>query len=132
MQIHVQAVSPFEAAPEFSQCIDPDGRDTPDEMARAGKCFKVSASGCAVFMSIGSQAGQMWCFAAAARQGSRGMADVALHFLEHAARVTGHATAGFQTARMGLVRRAQRRGWEIVKHIGRDWKTVGWVLEKKV
>lgn len=123
----LQAVSREQAARAFMACagLNPSGYETPDSMAARGANFELTTDHGSAVYGVRRDGETLWCIAAAG-QGS-GMARAGLDYLERQARANRCTRVGFQTVRRGLVRIAEKQGFEVVRQVG-----AGFVLEKKV
>lgn len=105
-------------APSFSCKTDSSGKYTLDEVAGQGQCFKVTDATGAIVAAYILRDEWPECFvlAAAGRAGVDLTAVLNLCMDENAQRF---ATIAFQTERRGLVKKAQRHGYEIAGYIMR-------------
>lgn len=88
----------------------------PEQLAEGGECFRLTtASGEGVFVL--SRAGDVLWIAGAGSCGGEGLTEAGLAAIERAARGQGCSAVGFQTVRRGLVRRAERAGYEVVGYL---------------
>lgn len=119
----VQAISRDQAAKAFTTrpVPDPRGISTPESLADAGTALEVVADGGSMVCVIRREGDRLW-IQAAAGAAVQNLTELGLELAEETARQAGLAKVGFQTARPGLVRSAQQRGYQVV----------GWILEKEV
>lgn len=123
----LQAVSRDDAARAFGACValNPSGHESAQSMAARSANFVYSTETGRVVYGVMRNGETLWCVAAAG-QGS-GMARAGLDYLERQARANRCSRVGFQTVRRGLVRIAEKQGFEVVRQVG-----TGFVLEKRV
>lgn len=89
------------------------GFHTAEQLAEGGECFRLTtADGSGVFVL--SRAGDVLWIDGAGSCGGQGLTEAGLEVIERAARGQGCSAVGFQTMRRGLVRRAERAGFEVV------------------
>lgn len=101
---------------------DPRGIVTAESLhqsAQRGHCFSVNhASGAQAVYIIAVENGQAWVTACRGEGGAVDFTKTLLPAIEHQAQ--GLAAVAFQTARPGLVRKAQAMGYQVT----------GWILKK--
>ena len=124
---NLQAVSQEQAARAFAVCVslNPSGHETAESMAARGSNFQLTTGRGAGIYGVRRDGETLWCIAAAG-QGA-GLASAGLQCLERQARANRCNKVGFQTMRRGLVRIAEKQGYEVVRQVG-----AGFVLEKRV
>ena len=112
-----------EAAHAFSvtPVPDPQGTSTPETLAAAGQAFELSAAGGSAVFVVTKKGAQLW-IEAAAGHAADDLTAVGLELIEEMARQAGCTEVGFQTARPGLVKKANQRGYQVA----------GWILKKAV
>ena len=120
--LNIRAISPAEAMQRLGDMshLDPRGAMTMDDMralVEGGRCFALdSASGAAVWVlrDMGAV-----CWVDALRgAGSLDMTDIADKVMTEQAR--GFEALAMQTARPGLRRKLERKGWRVT----------GWIMRK--
>lgn len=119
--VAVQALAPGQAVQAYAGMQGADGA-TPDSVANAGQSFRAQFDdGGELVFTIHATPGGLWIDGAAGRAGDGSpMAGRGLEFIESVANAGQCARVAFTTARPGLVRAAQRRGYRVK----------GWILEK--
>ncbi len=108
--------------------IDPHGQPVAEVPVTGGSCFRLQTpAGEAVYVVrlVGSR---LWVSAAAGKTVASICPALALMLQEHA-RQCGALSVGFQTARRGLVRRAQAQGFKVIKIIKAGALVTGYVME---
>lgn len=112
-----EALRAFTATP----VPDPWGEATADTLAAAGPAFKLTtASGSVVFVL--ERNGDAVSIHGAAGQAGEDLTAIGLTVIEECARQAGAKEVKFQTARRGLVRKAEKAGYTVA----------GWILKKAV
>lgn len=118
----LEPVDPATAAHAFRVCPDPLGRGFTDldHLAHSSDCVRVSGAAGELFMALqlrrGLERDVLWINGAAG-QGASDWTRNGLAVAEHqAAQCRAHAV-GFQTARRGLVKRAQASGYRVAGYI---------------
>lgn len=97
---------------------DPDGQHSVDALIVAGQCWKIVEEG-AVTGALVTQAygDELWVSVAVGRAQADLVALMADHLRQHAA--GRFRTIAFQTARRGLVKKAERHGYHVAATIMR-------------
>lgn len=113
-------VSREHAAQAFQNVPDPTGKSTPESLA-AGPAFELRTSGGSGVFSLERCGNSLWVTAASGRADDD-LTAIGLELIEETARQAGCDEVGFQTARPGLVRKAQKQGYQVA----------GWILKKAV
>lgn len=127
--IGVGPVSQQHAAHVFQVAgiVDPAGLETPDEMARF-TCVNAQLDQAGMIISYTLRPDCLWCVAAAAVwSGKRSCIPALDAVLSALGKREGRTRVGFQTARRGLVRAAQRLGFVVTGQVGH-----GWSMEKVI
>lgn len=119
----VQAISRDQAVKAFTTrpVPDPQGTSTPESLADAGTALEVMADGGSMVCVIRRKGDRLW-IQAATGAAVQNLTELGLELAEETARQAGLVGVQFQTARPGLVRIAQLRGYQVV----------GWILDKEV
>jgi hypothetical protein len=100
--------------------LDPEGLATPQSVASAGRCFELDFPNGQAVISVGHEAGALWCYGLAGK--GRDMTRTADAVLCQLARLSGCSRVGFQTARPGLVRRCRALGYTVAGVVGCGFK----------
>lgn len=97
---------------------DPDGRHCVDALMALGQCWKFVEGGAITgAMVTTADDGELWVLAAAGRSTIDLVAVMAEHLKAQAAGL--FRSIGFQTARRGLVRKAEAHGYAVSAYIMR-------------
>ncbi|AVR96895.1 hypothetical protein [Pseudoduganella armeniaca] len=97
---------------------DPDGRHDVDALIDAGQCWKIVEEGAITGALVTEAYGaELWVSVAAGRAQADLVALMADHLRQHAA--GRFKTIAFQTARRGLVKKAERHGYRVAATIMR-------------
>ena len=113
-------LEPSQAEPHYCGIVDPAGMATPRSVAQTGQAYRLqTTAGELVFNVTKTASGAMW-IEAAAGNGADDLTAAGFEMIEAIAQAAAAHSVGFQTARPGLVRKAQRHGYEVV----------GWILKK--
>lgn len=100
---------------------DPAGISTPESLTAAGVPFELeTGTGSGVFVL--ERHGDVLWVTAAAGKAADDLTDIGLQLIEETARQAGCSSVAFQTSRCGLVRKSERRGFEVS----------GWIMKKAV
>ena len=123
-EVSVSALEPHIAARLLrgSERFDPRGMATGrdlETMARNGHCFVAAAGDDLAVYVLNESNGVTWINACQGR-GAVPWREVLLPVIEQQAK--GCESVAFQTARPGLVRAAERQGYEVA----------GWIMKKKI
>lgn len=105
---------------EAAGVIDPEGLATAHSVAQAGQCFELDFPQGKAVMSVGPEAGALWCYGLAGQ--GRDLTLAADAVLCRIARMSGFQRIGFQTARPGLVRRCRPLGYTVAGVVGCGFK----------
>lgn len=119
--LQVQELSSQDARQAFEAIPVPDpwGEATPESLARGGVPFKLTtAGGCGVFVL--ERQGDAVSILGASGKAAEDLTSIGLELIEDCTRQAGARRVKFQTARRGLVRKAERRGYQVV----------GWIMKK--
>lgn len=121
-KIELSRLEPGLAAALLVGCerLDPSGLCSAADllpMAQAGQCFAATAEKAQAVYIVQVQNGVAW-ISATKGAGPVDWSALLLPVIE--AQAAGAAAVGFQTARRGLVRKAQKQGYEVT----------GWILKK--
>lgn len=100
---------------------DPTGQATPESMAAAGQAFELEAGGGGGVFIVRKIGPQLWIEAGAGRAADD-LTQIGLQLIEEMARRAGCTEVAFQTARRGLVHKAESMGFEVA----------GWIIKKRV
>lgn len=124
--LQVVRLSPADAAQALAgvEKRDPRGITTAQDMAhftQRGECFAIQVPGAQLAYILTVENGQAWVQAAQASSGQFDFEKILSPIIEAQARGVCHSVA-FQTARRGLVRKAQRQGYRVT----------GWILKKDI
>lgn len=119
---HVSIAAPGEVRDllraAHSEKTDPAGRFSVDSMIAAGTCWKIVEGGVITAALLTSEeGGALWVLIAAGRSCTDLVDVMAAHLQQHAA--GRYNSIGFRTARKGLVRKAERHGYEVEAFIMR-------------
>jgi hypothetical protein len=117
--------SPIEPAAASSMLagverFDPCGIATPDQVAElvhGGQCFAFTTRDGGRCTYVLTVRGRQLCVKAAQGAGGRDLADLVMALAEGQARDAGLSSVSFQTARRGLVRKAEKRGYAVTGYI---------------
>lgn len=118
----IEPVDPATAAQAFRVCPDPLGNGATDleAMAQRSDCVRVTGADGELVMALqlrhGPERDVLWV-AGAAGQGASDWTRNGLAVAEHKARACRANAVGFQTARRGLVKRAQAGGYRVAGYI---------------
>lgn len=121
---HVAEVSRERAVQAFTETPvpDPRGTSTPESMTAVGVPFELKTStggGIFVLERQGRQGEVLWVTAAAGHAADD-LTEIGLALIEETGRQCGCSEVAFQTARRGLVRKAESAGYQVA----------GWILKK--
>jgi hypothetical protein len=100
---------------------DPSGMSTPESLAAAGQAFELSAAGGSGVFVVTKKGTRLW-IEAAAGAAADDLTAMGLELIEEMAQRAECIEVAFQTARPGLVRKANQRGYQVA----------GWILKKAV
>lgn len=116
-------LSESEAATAFSvtHVPDPRGTSTPESLAAAGQAFELSADGGSGVFVVRKDGHQLWIQAAAGAAADN-LTDMGMELFDEMARQAECTEVAFQTARPGLVKKANQRGYVVA----------GWIMKKAV
>jgi hypothetical protein len=119
--VGIQLVRSEHAAQAFEACrrFSPDGT-TPKQASLRGDCYQLTTPGGRLVYSAEPQGEVYWVHAAAGT--GQGMTERGLAAIEYQARQFGCRCVGFATARMGLLRKVARLGYQIGQPYGRGFK----------
>lgn len=118
----LQKVDPATVAQLLSVCPDPLGQGMTDieAMAARSDCLRVTGPAGDLVMALqlrtGTERSVLW-IAGAAGQGATDWTYNGLAVAEHKAAACGAQAVAFQTARRGLVRRAEASGYRVAGYI---------------
>lgn len=120
--VHVSIAEPGEVRDllraAHSVKTDPSGRFSVDSMIAGGTCWKIVESGAITAALLTSEeGGALWVLIASGRSCTDLVDIMAAHLQQHAA--GRFSSIGFRTARKGLVRKAERHGYEVEAFIMR-------------
>jgi hypothetical protein len=122
--VEIEAIAPIDRA-EAAQCLgrvqDPAGIATPASMAATGQPMRVTTEAGELVYVATKRAETLW-IEAAQGQGAQDFTALGLELAQRTAQNTGCESVSFQTARRGLVKKAEQHGF----------KVVGWILKKEV
>lgn len=121
MAYEIKTLEPEQAARAYAGLIDPSCDATPKSAAQAGQSFALKTPAGTLIFTTTERGQQLW-IEAAAGQGADDMTAHGLALIEGMAQGAGLASVGFQTARPGLMRKAQKQGYTVA----------GWILKKAV
>lgn len=97
---------------------DPDGRHSVDALIATGQCWKIVEEGAITGALVTEAYGdELWISVAVGRAQADLVELMADHLREHAA--GRFRTIAFQTARRGLVKKAERHGYRVAAYIVR-------------
>lgn len=97
---------------------DPDGRHDVDALMARGQCWKFTERGAITGAMVTEEDdGELWVLVAVGRAAADLVDVMAAHLQEHAA--GRFRSIGFQTARRGLVKKAERHGYAVSAYIMR-------------
>lgn len=105
----------------LNQVPDPTGQSTPESLAAAGQAFQLDAGGGSGVFVIKKNGRQLWIEAGVGRSPDD-LTELGLQLIEEIARRSDCDEVAFQTARRGLVKKAEMAGYQVA----------GWILKKKV
>jgi len=119
----VTEISESDAVRAFSvtHVPDPQGTSTPETLAAAGQAFELKAQGGSGVFVVAQQGDMLWVQAAAGHAADD-LTQIGLDLVEEMAKQLKCQRVGFQTARPGLLRKAERLGYQVN----------GWILKKEV
>lgn len=103
------------------QVPDPTGQSTPESLAAGGHAFAGKAGGGEGLFVVKKNGRQLW-IKAATGQSADDLTELGLGLVEEIARQLDCDEVAFQTARRGLVHKAEPLGFEVA----------GWIMKKKV
>ncbi len=114
---HVQELSRAAAAAALAPImhLEPSGQASADQVAGAGMPLQLDVEGGRLVLVLdrrGACGRQLW-IEAAVGQGSADLTAAGLRFVEETGRHAGCQEVAFQTSRRGLVRRAERLGYQV-------------------
>lgn len=117
MEAQVQELSREAAVQAFAPVVrrDPDGLATAENVAAAGLAMRLSVEGGQLVLVLdrrGDCGRQLW-IEGAVGEGSADLTAAGLRFVEETGRHAGCAEVAFQTSRRGLVRKAERLGYQV-------------------
>lgn len=120
--VGIQLVSREEAARAFEACaaFAPDAQTTPQGVAADGDCYRFTTPA-GVLTYSASVLGECYWVNGAAGTG-RQLTERGLAAIEYQARQFGCRRVGFTTVRPGLIRKAERLGYQIEHPDGAGFK----------
>jgi len=99
-----------------SRKTDPDARHSVDALIDAGQCWKIVEGGVIVGALVTEECGdELWVSVAIGRAQTDLVELMTAHLRQHAA--GRFRSIGFQTARRGLVKKAERHGYRVAAQI---------------
>ena len=96
------------------------GKYSVESMIQRGQCFVVGGdTGQVAAYVLQAQGPELWVMAAAGGEQGTCVTTALTALIEAQARAHGFASVGFQTKRRGLVRKAEKLGYEVAGYIMR-------------